>query len=225
MSGKLSPLRSGGYPESGEALLVAHGLPPDLLRQASRRLELASLAVATFYSATLVLNYTLSALGWRPRSHLAWHNLIALAVISISLALFWLCRRGRLEPIHLLDLGLVYEVVVGLAISLQDNLAPLSPDRPLDTISWLCMWIVMFPLIVPAPPFKALVASLAAASTWPPAFAVGLALGNASPPASVVALNFLENYIAVGWALVSTLVCAGWGLTCRRRARWGATSS
>jgi serine/threonine-protein kinase len=222
MSGKLSPLRSGGHLETGEALLVAHGLPPDLLRQASRRLELASLAVATFYSATLVLNYTLSALGWRPRSHLAWHNLIALTVISVSLALFWLCRRGRLEPIRLLDLGLVYEVVVGLAISLQDNLAPLSPDRPLDTISWLCMWIVMFPLIVPAPPVKALVASLAAASTWPPAFAVGLALGNPSPPASVVALNFLESYIAVGWALVSTLVVRRLGADVKKAYAMGS---
>src|SRR2546428_3144173 len=120
--------------------------------------------------------------------------------------MFWLGRRGRLEPIRLLDLGLLYEVMVALGISFQDNLAPLSPYRPLDTVAWLFIWIVMFPVIVPAPPAKALVASLAAACTWPVAFAAGLALGNPSPGAPVVVMTFLENYIAVVLALVPTLV-------------------
>lgn len=222
MNGKLSPLGSGGHLESGEALLVAHGLPPDLLRQASRRLELASLVVAAVYSGVLVLSNTLRAIGWRPQPHQGLHNVISLAVIAVSLALFWLCRRGRVEPIRLLDLGLVYEVVVALAISLQDNLAPLSPDRPLDAFSLLCILIVMFPVIVPAPPVKALVASLVAASTWPVAFVVGLALGNPSPPAPVVALNFLENYIAVALALVSTHVIRRLGADVQKARAMGS---
>jgi len=222
MSDKLPPLRSGGHLESGEAFLVARGLPPDLLRQASRRLELFSLALAAIYSVVLVLSNTLRAIGWRPQPHHGLHNLISLAVISVSMALFWLCRRGRLEPIHLLELGLVYEVVVALLISLQDNLAPLSPDRPFDAISWLCVLIVMFPLIVPAPPAKALVASLAAASTWPVAFAVGLALGNPSPRAPVVALNFLENYVAVAFALVSINVIRRLGADVQKAREMGS---
>jgi serine/threonine-protein kinase len=206
MSGRLVPLRSGGHLESGEALLVARGLPPDLLRHASRRLELASLVVAAAGLGALVLNNALRATGLNPQPHPWLHNLISLTLISVSMALFWLCRHGRLEPIRLLNIGLFYEVLVALGFSLWDNLTPLAPDRPLDTISWLCVLIVMFPLIVPAPPAKALVASLAAASTWPVAFAVGLALGNPSPRAPIVALNFLENYIAVALALVSTNV-------------------
>jgi eukaryotic-like serine/threonine-protein kinase len=206
MSVKLPPLRSGGHLESGEALLVARGLAPDLLRQASRRLELVSLALAATCALSLVLSNSLRAAGWRPQPHPVLHNVIGLTLISVSMALLWLCRQRRLEPLRLLDLGLLYEVTVALGISLQDNLAPMSPDRPLDTVSWLCIWIVMFPLIVPAPPVKALVASVAAASTWPVAFAVGLALGNASPRAAVVALNFLENYIGAALALIPTLV-------------------
>jgi hypothetical protein len=222
MSGKVVPPRSGGHLESGEALLVARGLPPDLLRQASRRLEMASLVLAAAYSVTLVLANALRVIGWRPQPHQGLHNLISLAVISVSMALFWLCRRGRLEPIRLLDLGLVYEVVVALAISLQDNLAPLSPDRPLDGISWLCVWIVMFPLIVPAAPVKALIASLTAASTWPAAYALGILLGNPAPPAPVVALNFLENYIAVLFALASTLVVRRLGADVQKARAMGS---
>src|SRR5438093_108928 len=189
MSGKLRPPRSGGHLGSGNALLVARGLPADVLRQASRRLELASLVAAAAYSFVLVLSNALHAAGWRPQPHLFLHNLIGVTLISVSMALFWLCRRGRLPPIRLLDLGLLYEVVVALGISLQDNLAPLSPDRPLDSVSWLCIWIVMFPLIVPAPPAKAFVASLAAASTWPVAFFVGQSLGHGHPAPHIVALN------------------------------------
>jgi len=222
MSGRPSPLRSGGRLESGEALLVARGLPPDLLRQASRRLELISLALAATFSLSFVLNNSLRGAGWRPQPHHVLHNLITGILISVSLSLLWLCRRRWLEPIRLLDLGLLYEVTIALGISLLDNLAPMSPDRPLDSVSWLCIWIVMFPLIVPAPPAKALAASLTAASTWPVAFAVGHALGNPSPRTSVVALNFLENYIAALLALVSTLIVRQLGADVRKAREMGS---
>ena len=222
MSGKLRPPRSGGHLGSGNALLVARGLPADVLRQASRRLELASLVAAAAYSFVLVLSNALHAAGWRPQPHLFLHNLIGVTLISVSMALFWLCRRGRLPPIRLLDLGLLYEVVVALGISLQDNLAPLSPDRPLDSVSWLCIWIVMFPLIVPAPPAKAFVASLAAASTWPVAFFVGQSLGHGHPAPHIVALNFLENYIAAVLALVSTVVVRHLGAGVQKAREMGS---
>jgi len=197
-------------------------LPADILRQASRRLELASLAAAAAYSFVLVLNNALHATGWRPQPHALLHNLIGLTLIAVSMALFWFCHRGRLHPIRLLDLGLLYEVVVALGISLQDNLAPLSPDRPLDSVSWLCIWIVMFPLIVPAPPAKALVASLAAASTWPVAFFVGQSLGHGHPAPHIVALNFLGNYIAAVLSLVSTLVVRRLGAGVQKAREMGS---
>jgi hypothetical protein len=222
MSGKVPSLRSGSPLESGEAFLVARGLPPDLLRLASLRLELASLVLAATYSLALVLTNVLRAIGWRAQPHSLLHNIIGLTMLSLSMVLFWVSRRGRLAPIRLLDLGLLYEVMVALGISLQDNLVPLSPERPLDTVSWLCIWIVMFPLIVPAPPGKALAASLAAASTWPLAFAAGLALGNPSPRAPVIALTFLENYIAVALAMVTTLVMRRLGAHLQKAREMGS---
>jgi len=221
VEGVLAP-GPGGHGPPGRSFLAAPGLPADILRQASRRLELATLVLAAAISFTIVLSNSLRAMGWRPQPHQGLHNLISLTLISVSMALFWLCRRGRLPPIRLLDLGLLYEVVVALGISLQDNLAPLSPDRPLDSVSWLCIWIVMFPLIVPAPPAKALVASLAAASTWPAAFFIGLSLGHGHPAPHIVALNFLENYIAAILALVSTLVVRRLGAGVQKAREMGS---
>ncbi len=112
---------------------------------------------------------------------------------------------------------------MAFGIALLDNLAPFSSDRPLDRVSWLCIWIVMFPMLVPARPAKALVASLAAASTWPLAFfTIGLSLGVASPAPRIVALSFLGNYIAAVLALVPTLVIRRLGADVQKAREMGS---
>jgi serine/threonine-protein kinase len=215
--------RSGGTLDSGdEALVGARGLAPDLLREASRRLELASLLVAAAFGVVLVLNNLLRAADWPAAPRPAQHNLIAIAMIVVSGALFALSRSGRLEPRRLLDVGLVYEVVVALGISMGDHLGPLSSDRPLEEISWLCVWIVVLPLVVPATTGKALLASLAAASTWPLAFLVGRSLGQPAPPVPVVVLNVLENYLAAALALVPALVIRRLGAHVERARAMGS---
>src|SRR5262249_4423697 len=102
--------------------------------------------------------------------------------------------------------GLAFEVVISLGISLQDNLEPLLLDVPLANISWLCVWIAMFPLMIPAPAKWALAAGVASATTWPVAYFIGRAAGNQAPPVPIVALNFLEGYLAALFALFTTVV-------------------
>jgi len=130
MSGRFLEPRSGGHLVSGEALLAARGMPRDLVRQASHRLELTSLALAATYAFTLVLNNSLRAAGWELHPQALLHNVVGATIIAVSMVVAWLSRRGRLEPARLLDLGLIYEVVVAFGIALQDNLAPLSSTVP-----------------------------------------------------------------------------------------------
>ena len=105
------------------------------------------------------------------------------------------------------ELSLAYEVVVSLAISMGDHLEPLRPDVvPLATVSWLCVWIVIFPLVVPAPLRWALFANLASASTWPLAYFLGLRGRDPAAPLRLLALNSLEGYLAAGLALFTTVV-------------------
>jgi eukaryotic-like serine/threonine-protein kinase len=138
--------------------------------------------------------------------HPWFYNAVGALLIAVSAAGAWLGQQARLTPAQLMHVGFAYEVLVAFGIALQDNVAPPSLARPLDEISWMCVWIVMFPLVVPAPPAKVLVASLLAASTWPLAFLVGVRLGNPVPPTRVMLLNFLEGYIAAGLALIPTMV-------------------
>jgi len=224
MSGKafVRPRSGGALESSEEALLAARGLPPDLLREASRRLELLSLLLGATFGGAIVLNNLVRGAGWHQMAHPFAHDLVALTMIAMSAALYWLSRSGRVEPRRLLELGLAYEVVVAFGISMGDNLEPLADTRPLEAISWLCVWIVMFPVVVPATPARTLVASLAAASMWPLSFFVGLSLGQPRPPYEIVVLNFVENYIAAGLALVPALIIRKLGVAVEQAREMGS---
>jgi serine/threonine-protein kinase len=209
--------------DSGETLLAARGLPPELLREAAKRLELVALILGAAYGFSLALTNLLQAGGWRqPAARPGLHNLIGASMVAVSAGVVWLSRSRRLGAVQFLDVGLVYEVLVALGISLQDNLAPITGSRPLDEISWVCVLIVMFPLAVPARPRKTLIAGVAAASMWPLAYFAGLRLGNAPAPLPVMLLNFLENYIAAALALVPAIIIRKLGADVQKAQQMGS---
>jgi serine/threonine-protein kinase len=193
----LSPIGTG-------VVAPAWAMPAELLRQAARRLRLAAIGVALGFALAILANNLIEAAGWHTFSPL--QNVIAAAMIGVSTAVVWLTHSGRLAPARLLSVSLGYEVAVALAISLGDHLEPMRAEVTLNAISWLCVWIVIFPLVVPASPRWALAAGLAAATTWPLAYFVGQALGKPPVPTHVLVLNSLEGYIAAGLAMFSTIV-------------------
>jgi len=195
----LQPLGSGVVAPVG-------AMPAELLRQASRRLRVAAVGVGLAFAITIILINLIEVAGWHSFSHLPVRNVLCATMIAVSAAMVWFAHSGRLAPARLLKVSLGYEIAVAFTISLGDHLQPLPPELPLEAISWLCVWIVIFPLIVPASPRWALFAGLASATTWPLAYLVGLALGNPPSPGPIVAMNSLENYIAVSLAMFSTLV-------------------
>ena len=216
-------VRPGGrHLDSGTGTSAPRSLPPELLGQVARRLELMSLGLAAAFAVALVLLHAVREAGWHPIPHLGLRDVIAGAMIVASATVAWLARGGRLEPTRLLRMGLAYEVVVAFGISMGDHLTPLSSEHTLYAVSWLCVWIVMFPLVVPAPPPSILLASVVAASTWPVAFFVGRALGNPAPPPAVVLLNALENYIAAAMALAPALIIRRLGRDVQKAREMGS---
>jgi serine/threonine-protein kinase len=181
-------------------------MPAELLRQASRRLRVAALGLGLFFAGVIVANNLIEAAGWYSFSNLALKNVVAASMVAASTAMVWLAQSGRLTPARLLRVSLGYEVVVAFAASLHDHFEPLQAGVPLGSISWLCVWIVLFPLVVPASPRWALVAGVASASTWPLAYLVGRAVGNPPAVGHTLLLDSLENYVAAGVAMFSTTV-------------------
>lgn len=188
------------------------GLPPDLVQRASRRLGWASL----IYAATYFLAYFGPAL-LEPSSlaevfvHPA--TPVATASIGLGLGIYLLSRYGRLPPETLIDIGLVFEVVGALGIAWANVwgswpepgqfahwFSEIRSRAGWVGIPWECVWILLFPLIVPATPGKTILASLGAASAGIAVLTLSKALG---ATAADVPLDTLFTFY-----LFSTYLCA-----------------
>src|SRR4029453_6716783 len=92
-------------------------LPPELLAEASNRLGWAGVV----YAATYTLAYFgRLAAPWRGGSIVGvsvTQNVVASLSVLLGLTVFILSRRSALAPQQLLDLGLIFEVVGSLGIS------------------------------------------------------------------------------------------------------------
>ena len=143
-------------------------LAPDLLSQSVRRLRVASLLYAfTFFMAGFFPNLLFAnerallfrdPLNWVP------------GVVSIALALlmwtFTFSTRVSLSTV--MNAGLCFEVVSSYGIACAEYLEPgrLNMNGWLG-LSWVAVWTVVFTVVIPTRPRKALLAGLASVSAVP----------------------------------------------------------
>ena len=164
----------GGQPTaSGSTSLstTARGLPPELATAAVQSLGSLALTVSFVMVAVGLLDalYRRAMVPGAPPTR--W-GLLAISV-ALSLILYFACRRGLLEPARLLDLGAVYQVLVGLLVAMHFHSFPLP--MPVGTIGgWapVAVWMLLYPLIVPTSTKRAVVGALATAAMDPLGFAL-----------------------------------------------------
>jgi len=129
---------------------------------------------------------------------------IAAVAVVASLLLFAYTRRPNRDPQRILDLGLVYLVLIALALGLTAHSGPIHPMQTVSPqLSWIGAMILMFSAIVPNTKTKTLVAGLVAASMNP----VGMLWARAQGawdfgPASNAFLMHVPDYLLVGVAVV-----------------------
>jgi serine/threonine-protein kinase len=209
-------------------------LPPDLLQQAVGRLRAVALLfavavlVANFVAAMFTVEgqeYTFShVIGWLP------------GVLAIAAALFvvWLTTWQRVSVHTKLAVGLLFQVLGGFAIAmaqwwgLWDGIPDLSADvhfqRSLG-ISWVAVWVVLFTVVVPAKPSRALLASVITGATVPLTIALSMAFGGTpTVKASFFFWGFVFPYVvlAPGAAHIGSRVVHQLGSEVRRARELGA---
>jgi serine/threonine-protein kinase len=146
---------------------------------------------------------------------IALPDVLGLAAIVMGFAVYAVVRLGVLPAKRLLDLGLVFWVAGALGIAAREFWYGL----PLASSGWFvpipaeCIWLILYPLVVPNTPKKILIASLLAASMGP----VGLAMSAASTTGTPVgrpldaATYFLtSNYICAILAYVNARIVHQW---------------
>ncbi len=134
--------------------------PSHLVAQARRRLGFLAGLLAALFVVDLVFSIDLTRAD--PAVIGADIAAIILAIIVVLLVLW---RRIPTEAV--LNVGLLFEVAFCFIISLSMTAFHHSIFGTVPIMDFVTPVIIMFPLIVPTPPRRALVASLAAASAPP----------------------------------------------------------
>jgi serine/threonine-protein kinase len=171
-------------------------LPEDLLNQSASRLRtLALLYAFVFFMAGLF-----PALLFAEDRALVFGSFIRWGpgAISIVVALLvWaLIRSDRLSRRLALSVGLGFEVAASYGIAAAEFLDPrgaVTPNYSFFGLSWVAVWTVLFTVVVPTRPRRALLAALASVTAVPVVYAAAMATGTAS---------FLPNTIQFFFGLV-----------------------
>lgn len=192
--------RSGDERVSGQSWSSA-SLPSDLVGRAVNRLAWVALLGAVTTLIFHILQHYLDSQNAAlvQRNPLTLPNLILM--IGVSAAVCVLAWSGKVPPMLMLDFGLIYEVAGALSIALFENTLPWAPDQPVRQISWVCVWITVFILVVPNTPGKTLLAALASASMGPVGFFTQMLVSdNPAPSTGIFFLLFWPNYVCAIWA-------------------------
>lgn len=200
-------------------------LDSEFLARANHRLGLASAVFAAGVGALVLASLVLyGPFGWEAPGHLTHFLLSQSLLFALSLAMAFVAWRGGiLSPSGTLCAGLVYQILGALVISFCAFQGDMLLQPLMVNLSWLAVWILLFPLFVPVPPGRALITSLVCATTAPIVFfAWRLGEGLALPPLPVLIDTFLPYYVCAALAVAPAWLVYDLGVTAsaaREKAR------
>ena len=153
---------------------LSSAFPPDLFEQARGRVRLLAGFFMVAFGFDLAVYFGACAfviLTGRPMPAEAlrvgafqWVNLGALLA---SAGLWWAAGHGRVPAARLHTLGLAYEVAVCFVSAFLTFWVHYIDQGTLPNLTWVPAIVIMFPLIMPGPPRRMVIAAVAAAATSP----------------------------------------------------------
>jgi hypothetical protein len=148
------------------------GLPPELIEKSRQRLRVLAILILLATGADLAQMLISSLVqGGHPASGEPPPGALTLvgtlASFACSAIILGLTKVRRVHTARLIDLGLGFEVVLCLLISLSNPLSRFEAVGSLPTLTWVTPLIIFFPMIVPCPPRRTLVTAIVAAAMRP----------------------------------------------------------
>jgi eukaryotic-like serine/threonine-protein kinase len=199
-------------------------LPEDLLQEATQRLGILALVWAGLFAFGILMNDVLAPLlDLHMDDLIPWGrpgDVVASVSIGVSLWLWWHTRRRNCQPRQALDIALGYQVFLALGMGILNQW---EPHRVMaGRLSWLCVVILLFPMIAPNTPRKTLIASLIVASMDPLGLLVAKARGLATPGFTVLIWNYLPNYVCALIAVIPSKIMVRIGRHVQRARELGS---
>jgi tRNA A-37 threonylcarbamoyl transferase component Bud32 len=217
------PRLVGPGPASTPSGRKARPLPENLLKQASRRLEIISLLAALLWVITTVLYHLIDRAGdpaWLyPRSS----DAIVGVGVAMSLSLFLYVRHGVPHPKVVVDLALVYMVGMALVTGVIQHWDPTPHDTVAPMFSWNGVSVLLFAALMPTHPTKFFVAGLITVSMTPIGMLIARARGTWHFDSSLTAWTMhYPDFLIVGVSVVVSRVVWGLGQQVARAQEMGS---
>jgi serine/threonine-protein kinase len=208
---------------------VSSGLPVDLLGQSAGRLRVLALLYAfTFFMAGVFPPLVLP--GERARflgDVLLWGP--AAIGIGVGLVVAVVVRSARVSLPKAMRFAPAFEIVSSYAIAAAEFADPttLETHRGFLGLSWVAVWVVLYTVVVPTSPRRALLAALASVSAVP--VTIGLVLGSGAVSGQLAPEMFFFGLVfpyilAVGMAYVGARVVYNLGTEVKRARELGSYS-
>jgi eukaryotic-like serine/threonine-protein kinase len=146
---------------------IASGFPVDLLRESAGRLRVLALLYAfTYFMAGVFPALLFPADRARFFSSFAQWGASAIGIL-VALLVAALIRSPRVSLPTAMNLGLLFEIVSSYAIAAGEfgDPAGIETHRGFLGLSWVSVWVVLFTVVVPTSPRRAVVAALASVSS------------------------------------------------------------
>lgn len=195
----LRPARAAG-PTTSAGL----GLPPHLLARGRKRLRGLALGISIFVALDLLGSAAGWAMGFGHRFGVAVIMPIQVVLLGLSVGLWWLARDERLRHETVLSLGLAYQVALCFGVASAMNHFVLQWSGHLPVMTWTAIIIVLFPLVVPCPPRRTVIAALVASFADP----IAIVLIDLEGLAAATWVDYVIGWMSPITAAIVALLCA-----------------
>ncbi len=175
------------------------GLTAEVANTAVRRLGFLALAVALLVPSAYWVEKFIQPERTAGSIQFSVENIFFPAAGLVVCVLAW---SRKFRPMVVLDIGLIFQVIAALALSLTESTPPWPDDQMLRGASWNCLWITVYVITIPGALGKTALAAVVSACMGP----LGLLIARVSDPAysgptGPQVLNALLPFAAAGWSI------------------------
>jgi eukaryotic-like serine/threonine-protein kinase len=179
------------------------GLPMDLVQKSVNRLGWVALIFAIAIVLLQWIDRIFNPAHLSPLPDFGYFDFNVPLAAALGGTVCFLAWSGKLPPMLMLDVGLMFEVLGGLLLALSENAVPGRIDEPFPGPSSVSVWITIFILTVPTTQGKTLLAALATAAMVPVGIGVNLLLlGEPLPPVGYWIVRCFSPFFIAGWAVI-----------------------
>jgi hypothetical protein len=210
-------------PGAGTGKTDASTLPTEISSRTAARLRTMVIIYAAAYALAVSVGEIARSVYEGEAFQFHTGHLMAAIFIALATGVFIITRSPRLSSRALVNIGLSFEVIASLGIAMGEYSGDYVQGMEPIGISWVCVWIIAYPLIVPSPIRKAVVATLLSASMGLVALWIWVEIGGSVMPDTVFVVGFtLPNYISAGIAIFGASVIYGMGKDLQQAKRMGS---